>query len=352
MSEGETRERDVRERDVRERDVRGRDIPERDIREGAPHEDRLSGRPLYSIGELARRTGLTVKTIRFYSDSGIVAPTDRSPAGYRRYGHEAAARLDLVRTLRELGLDLPTIRRVVDREVALPDVAAAHAEALDVQIHALRVRRAVLTVVAERGSTPEELDLLHRLAALSEDERRRLTDDFLATVFAGLDTHPAFPAVIRSMTPELPDHPDVEQIEAWVELAGLLADPDFRTSLHGMARQLAADRAPDDTMGLPCVLADAVRSLAEPALSEGMEPTSPLAAPIAAALAAHYARMVDRPDDARLRHHLATHLTTMNDPRRDRYLSLLATINGWPPPQSLTPSLDWAVRALRAPGAA
>jgi hypothetical protein len=34
---------------------------------------------LYSIGELSRRTGLTVKAIRYYSDQGIVPPTDRSP---------------------------------------------------------------------------------------------------------------------------------------------------------------------------------------------------------------------------------------------------------------------------------
>ena len=70
----------------------------------------MNGDTLYSIGELARRTGLTVKAIRFYSDRGIVPPTDRSPAGYRRYGIDAVARLDLVRTLRDLGLDLPTIR--------------------------------------------------------------------------------------------------------------------------------------------------------------------------------------------------------------------------------------------------
>jgi DNA-binding transcriptional MerR regulator len=101
----------------------------------------MDGDTLYSIGELARRTGLTVKTIRFYSDRGIVAPTDRSPAGYRLYSIDAVARLDLVRTLRELGLDLPTIRKVVDRELSLPEVAAAHAEALAVQIRVLRLRR-------------------------------------------------------------------------------------------------------------------------------------------------------------------------------------------------------------------
>ncbi|MFC5723968.1 MerR family transcriptional regulator [Streptomyces gamaensis] len=58
---------------------------------------------LYSIGELARLTGLTVKTIRFRSDTGVVPPTDRTPAGYRLYDQEALARLGLVRTLRLRG---------------------------------------------------------------------------------------------------------------------------------------------------------------------------------------------------------------------------------------------------------
>src|SRR5262245_36418980 len=119
----------------------------------------------YSIGDLARRTGLTVKAIRFYSDRGLVPPAGRSPAGYRRYDVEAVARLDLVRTLRDLGVDLATIQKVVARETTLAEVAAAHAEALAVQIRTLRLRRAVLTAVARRGSTPEEMELMHKLAS-------------------------------------------------------------------------------------------------------------------------------------------------------------------------------------------
>ncbi|MEV6752699.1 MerR family transcriptional regulator [Streptomyces sp. NPDC051214] len=308
----------------------------------------MNGDTLHSIGDLARRTGLTVKTVRFYSDAGIVPPTDRSPAGYRLYGTDAVARLDLVRTLRDLGLDLPTIRKVVDREVSLPEVAAAHADALEVQIRVLRLRRAVLTAVARRGSTPEELDLMHKLAKLSEEERNRLIDDFLGTVFDGLDDHPAFAGVARSLTPELPDDPDAEQVEAWVELAELFQDSGFRSTMQGMARDLAADRAPDDSTGLPRVLAEALRSQVAPALAAGTDPASPEAEPIVTALAGHYAHILGLPDDTDLRRRLLSRIATMDDPRRDRYLLLLAVINGWPAPESLAPVLDWTGRALRA----
>jgi hypothetical protein len=64
-----------------------------------------------TIGQLARRTGLSVKTIRWYSDQGLVPPAGRTAAGYRLSGVEALARLELVRTLRRLGIDLRTIER-------------------------------------------------------------------------------------------------------------------------------------------------------------------------------------------------------------------------------------------------
>jgi hypothetical protein len=46
---------------------------------------------LLTIGELAERTGLSVRTIRFYSDSGVVPPAGRTDAGYRLYGPDAPA---------------------------------------------------------------------------------------------------------------------------------------------------------------------------------------------------------------------------------------------------------------------
>ncbi|MFF2700969.1 MerR family transcriptional regulator [Streptomyces cyaneofuscatus] len=308
----------------------------------------MNGDTLYSIGELARRTGLTVKTIRFYSDRGIVAPTDRSPAGYRLYSIDAVARLDLVRTLRELGLDLPTIRKVVDRELSLPEVAAAHAEALTLQLRVLRLRRAVLTAVAERGSTPEETERMHQLARLSKDERSRLTGDFLDAVFGGLDAAPTFAGVMRSMTPELPRNPKTEQVQAWVELAEMSLDPGFRAVVRRMAEDQAADHARSGVTVPRRDITAALRDQAGPAVTAGIDPASPQADPIVAQFTAHYAHLLGRPDDVELRRRLATRLERANEPRWWRYLQLLAMVNGWPAPESLAPVFDWSVQALRA----
>ncbi|WBC15139.1 MerR family transcriptional regulator [Micromonospora sp. WMMA1998] len=299
----------------------------------------------YSIGDLARRTGVPVKTIRFWSDRGVVPPTDRGPTGHRRYGPEAVTRLDLVRTLRELGVDLPTVRRVVAREVTLPEVASAHADALTAQIRLLRSRRAVLTVIARRGATPDRADLLHRLAGLAARERRRLVDDLLDAAFGDL-TDPGFAGIRRSLTPELPDDPDDGQIEAWVELAELTLDPSFRAGLRRLAEQHAADRAGAE--GVRRDVVAVVREEVTPALAAGIDPASPDAEPVLSRATARYARLCGRPDDADLRRRMLTRLETAHDPRRARYLELLSVVNGWPPAESLAPVLDWSIRALRA----
>ncbi|MFJ2739417.1 MerR family transcriptional regulator [Streptomyces sp. NPDC087440] len=303
---------------------------------------------LYTIGALARRTGLTVKTIRFYSDTGIVPSTARSPAGYRLYDIDALARLDLVRTLRDLGLELAVIRRVVEREASVPEVAAAHADALDVQIRTLRLRRAVLRAVAKRGPSPEEMDLMHKLARLSDDERRRHVHDFIDATFGGLDANPAFVEMMRSAMPELPEDPEPDQVDAWIELAELTQDPEFRTAVRRMAEHQAAERAEGDTTGLHHDLTETVRDQVGRALAAGIAPASAGAAPVVDALTARYAEVFARTDDADLRRWLLIRLEVANDPRAERYWHLLSTLNGWPVPPSLAPVFTWFIEALRS----
>src|SRR4051794_9977742 len=100
----------------------------------------------HSIGAVARLAGVSVKTVRHYSDLGLLT-SRRTTAGHRRYDENAVVRLRLIRTLRALDLDLPTIRAVLRQERTLAEVAATHAEALAIQLHTLQRQHALLTVL-------------------------------------------------------------------------------------------------------------------------------------------------------------------------------------------------------------
>ena len=304
----------------------------------------MDGGTLYSIGELARRTGLPVKTIRFYSDLGVVPPTDRTAAGYRLYDLNALARLDLVRTLRDLDVDLDTIQRLLDHETTVPEIAAAHAEALDVQIRILRLRRAVLRAVAKRGSSPEELRFMHKLARLSDEERNRIIHEFIDATFGGLDANPEFVAMMRSAMPDVPEDPAPEQVEAWVELAELVQDEDFRASVRKMAEHQAQQRE----TGLHHNLTDAIVGRVQAALDAGIAADSPESGPVIAELIALYAQEFGTTDTPDYRQSVLVRMETASDPRAERYWQLLATINGWPRRPSLRPVFEWFTNALRA----
>ncbi|WP_433218314.1 MerR family transcriptional regulator [Dactylosporangium sp. CS-047395] len=302
---------------------------------------------LYSIGDLARRTGLPVRTIRFYSDAGVLPPTDRSSANHRRYDLTAIARLELVRTLRELGLDLVTIRRVLADDISMSQAAAIHADAIDVQIQVLRVRRAVLRLVAKRDATTKEMELMHRIVQLSEAERHRLIHDFIDSTFGAVDANPELVELLRSTMPNLPDEPTAEQVEAWIELAELVQDDDFKASIRRMAAHQAAERAEGDRTGLHHELTVHVRDRVTQALADGVEPSSAAAAEIVDELVAHYARTFDTTDGPEYREKLLTRLEVANDPRVERYWALISTINGWATAPSLAPVFDWFTRALQ-----
>lgn len=298
---------------------------------------------LFSIGDLARRTGLTVKTVRFYSDRGLV-PAVRNHAGHRRYDVTALARLELVRTLRDLDVDLETVRRLLDRQATLPEIAAVHAEALDAQIRALRLRRAVLRAVARRGSEPEELKIMHELARLSAEQRNQIIHEFIDATFGGLDADPAFVAMMRSAMPELPDDPAPEQVEAWIELADLVQDDDFRASVRRMAEMQAAD--PDAVKYKD--LSEVVVTQVNAARVAGTAPTAPEAAPVIADLIARYARAFGTEDTPEYRREILHRMEIAADPRASRYWELLAVINGWPPSPDVRPVFTWFIDALRA----
>ncbi|MFF7249219.1 MerR family transcriptional regulator [Embleya sp. NPDC008237] len=310
----------------------------------------MDGATLYSIGELSRRTGLSVTTIRFYSDSGVVVPTDRTPAGYRLYDLDALLRLELVRTLRELGMDLATVRQVLNRERTVADVAAAHADAVDVQIRILQLRRSVLRVVATRGSSPEETNLMHRLTQLSGDERRRLIDDFLDDTFGteAVGADPVVEAMVRSATPDLLDDPSPEQVAAWVEIAELVGDADFRARMRRAAPYQAGRRTLDIETEAGDELMQFTRRRVAAAREAGIEPADEQAAPIVDDLVRRFAEALGRTPDQAFRTWLARQFKPAHDPRVDRYWRLVWIVRGWQLIPALLPIHPWLIEALQS----
>jgi DNA-binding transcriptional MerR regulator len=67
----------------------------------------------YSIAEAAERSGFPASTLRYYEDIGLVAPAERTAAGYRRYDDQALARLAFVARSKQLGLSLEEVAEVL-----------------------------------------------------------------------------------------------------------------------------------------------------------------------------------------------------------------------------------------------
>jgi MerR family copper efflux transcriptional regulator len=65
------------------------------------------------IGEVAERSGLTVKTIRYYSDEGLILPSSRTEGRYRLFDEGVYAELSLIRTLKALEIPLADIKAIL-----------------------------------------------------------------------------------------------------------------------------------------------------------------------------------------------------------------------------------------------
>ncbi|HLU58239.1 MAG TPA: MerR family transcriptional regulator [Pseudonocardia sp.] len=299
----------------------------------------MADEPLLTIGQLARRTGVPVRTIRFWSDEGVLPETDRSAGNYRRYDSRAVARLDLVRTLRELGMGLDDIRLVLERKRSVEDVAAAHVQAIDHQIRVLRTQRAVCTLLARGAPSPRKAALMNDLARLSAAERQQMIDEFVDATFAGTDPDAPGAAIatsMRTLPAELPDEPTTEQVEAWVELAELVNDPAFRARAREMA--VAGSQADRDQ---PQFDPEPIVEHAGGAVDAGIAPDSPEGQAV-------LARIIDPGMDAAARDELADTIDTFTDRRVHRYWELLGILNGWGRPPSRVEPFEWFSAALRA----
>ncbi len=77
----------------------------------------IDERSLFTIEQVAERTGLTKRTLRYYEEVGLLPPTDRTEGNYRRYSEADIQRLERIKKLRDLlGFSLADIRELLDAE--------------------------------------------------------------------------------------------------------------------------------------------------------------------------------------------------------------------------------------------
>jgi DNA-binding transcriptional MerR regulator len=87
------------------------------------------------VGELARRTGLSVRTLHYYDEIGLLSPAQHTASRHRLYGAPELLRLQQIKSLRQLGFSLEEIRRLLDDPALSPrGVLEMHAGRLRAQI--------------------------------------------------------------------------------------------------------------------------------------------------------------------------------------------------------------------------
>jgi len=172
------------------------------------------------VGALARRTGLTVRTLHHYDDIGLLTPSDRTASGHRLYAERDVARLQQIASLRHLGLPLEEIKaclarpeytleetldmqigrieELIDRQTRLRDLIVQLRDRLrsngSVSVDEL-TRTIEVTMNYEKYYTPEQMEQLRRRREVVGEARirevqREWTDLFAAYTDAmerGLD---------------------------------------------------------------------------------------------------------------------------------------------------------------------
>jgi DNA-binding transcriptional MerR regulator len=298
---------------------------------------------LMRIGEMARRAGVSVQTLRHYGVLGLLTPSCIGESGYRYYSDADYARLELIRALRTVGLDLATIGRLLEGRQALKDTLALHLETLELQRQAIMRQQIVLQAALE---VPEDalLSRLHHLqllAALDQHGRERFLSKQL-----GFDpeTPRGSPAVWEAAIMNIPEPESEAQLFAWLELAELSSDPEFQTALEEQLRFMEgtdeAARQQWETVSQRLMqrALQAVQA-AEPATGES-------ARILVNEWMRAFAKVAGGKVDKGLVSRALDQMTT-SDPRFERYWQLIATLKGWPYDDRYIKAQRWLTESLQ-----
>lgn len=115
---------------------------------------------LIQVGELAKRAGMTVRTLHHYEQTGLLTPSARSAAGYRLYDLAAVQRLHMIKALAQAGLELAAIKEHLDcGSLSLSDLLVQQITTLDTQLRTISTLRERLVLLRDELGSGREPDL-------------------------------------------------------------------------------------------------------------------------------------------------------------------------------------------------
>jgi DNA-binding transcriptional MerR regulator len=302
------------------------------------------GAKTYTIGELARLSGQPVRRIRFYSDEGLLPPAVRTDSNYRLYSEDDLARLDLIGALRDAGVGLDAIGRLLRAHGDVRDMLGARLAILDAEIAAKQRTASVLR--ATLALPHLDVDTMRRfwkMSRVNNVQMKALVAAFMERVTSGAPVDEAWRNRAAAVAPELPEHPTPAQIEAWTELAGMLQDPavmrEFETGISAFwegARDADAYRA---------AAVSGYRTAVD-AVARGVAPTDPEGIAAGRAWLDASAQAMGRaPDDAFVQWLQDQYAAGGS---RARVQELLAVLKGDAPAVEETRAWRWLIEAARA----
>ena len=221
-------------------------------------------RTVLKVGELAKRTGVSVRTLRYYDEIGLLSPSHYTEAGYRLYGAADIARFQQIRSLRQLGLSLDETRNCLDSPGFSPQrVIELHIARLREQIELQRDLCDRLQTIANSLRSSEEVSIEEFIKTIEEINRmdkeftpeqmeyikergRILGDSHIRQVEA------EWPKLIEQVRDEMDKgtDPSDERVQAmakrWMELV-----KEFTGGDPGIERVLKNKYEADPTVGRP-----------------------------------------------------------------------------------------------------
>jgi DNA-binding transcriptional MerR regulator len=306
---------------------------------------------LLTIGELARSSGVPIKTIRHYSNLGLLPPARVTPARYRLYNRVALADLETIRLFRSLEFSLDAVGAILGRSRPVRESLQLQLDAVESALRRLRRTRAVLSRALEVGSDDELRAVVGRLqsiAALDAAERGAIMRAAMESHLHGSPIDEAWRAQLWDAAFKgLPDELSDAQWQALFELMDLVHDQGFGAHLAAMGRRhwrhgraKPSDRSKRE---LARLIADAARA---------HDDREDLATPRARQLVRHYlrwsARQTGKPPVAAHARWLLKE-AARHDPREERFWELVGIVRGWPPgPSPQTRAFRWLLKAMAA----